>query len=235
MSADEPNEFDATDPEAREVASAAAADTEAFLSLMPHYYRGEVAQTGNRLSRLDLTIDWAIVVVTAVLALAFQSGDTAAYLLLIGLLGVTLFVVFDVRRYRTFDASRARVRVLEENLFATSLDPEGVPMTEWRSELSSDLRTPTFKVSYWEALSRRLRKVYYPLYLLLGVAWVFRVSLYTPNQSVLETASVPGVGGALVVGIVALFFVVVTAVAYWPHERDARGEFHGEVTGDWKR
>jgi len=178
MSADEPNEFDATDPEAREVASAAAADTEAFLSLMPHYYRGEVAQTGNRLSRLDLTIDWAIVVVTAVLALAFQSGDTAAYLLLIGLLGVTLFVVFDVRRYRTFDASRARVRVLEENLFATSLDPEGVPMTEWRSELSSDLRTPTFKVSYWEALSRRLRKVYYPLYLLLGVAWVFRVSLH---------------------------------------------------------
>jgi len=235
MSDDERSGFDATDPEASEVGKTAAEDTEEFLSLMPHYYRGEVSQSGNLLSRLDLTIDWAIVLVTAVLALAFQGGDVTAYLLLIGMVGVSLFALFDVRRYRAFDASRARVRVLEENLFANSLDPKEVPMVEWRRELASDLRTPTVKVSYWEALARRLRKVYYPLYVLLGLAWVFRISVYTPGQSWVETASVPGVAGELVAVVVAVFFLVVTVFTYWPRERRARGEFHGEDSGNWKR
>ena len=180
MTDDERIDFDANAREAHEVANTAARNTEQFLSLIPHYYRGEVSQSGNLLSRLDLTIDWAIVLVTAVLALAFQGGDVTAQLLLIGMLGITLFVLFDVRRYRAFDASRARV--LEENLFANPLDPEDVPIVEWRTELASDLRTPTFKVGYREALSRRLRKVYYPLSPLLGLAWAFRISLYTPDS-----------------------------------------------------
>ncbi|WP_262177986.1 DUF2270 domain-containing protein [Haloarcula laminariae] len=235
MTDDDPSDFDATDPEAREVGQTAATDSEEFLALMPHYYRGEVSQSGSLLTRLDLTIDWAIVLVTAVLALAFRGGDVAAYLLLIGILGVSLFLFFDVRRYRTFDACRARIRVLEENLFANSLDPEAAPFAEWRSELADDLRRPTFKVSYREALSRRLRKVYYPLYVLLGVAWGFRISLYTPEQSWVETASIPGLAGELVVAAVTVFFVVATAVTFWPLEREARGEFHGEASGEWKR
>lgn len=235
MSVDDDAEFDATDPEAREVGQAAATDSEEFLDLLPHYYRGEVSTSGNLLSRLDLTIDWAIVLVTAVLALAFQGGDVAAYLLLIGILGVTLFLFFDVRRYRVYDATRARIRVLEENLFANSLDPEEAPFAEWRSELAEDLRKPTFKVSYREAISRRLRKVYYPLYVLLGVAWAFRISLYTPEQSWVETASIPGIAGELVAVTVAAFFVVATAVTFWPQEREARGEFHGQESGEWKR
>jgi len=235
MTARRPEEFDSTDREAREVGGAAAADQEEFLSLMPHYYRGEVSQSGNLLSRLDLTIDWAIVVVTAVLALAFQGGDAAAYLLLIGVVGVTLFLLFDVRRYRTFDASRARVRLLEENLFANSIDPRGAPFEDWRSELGDDLRKPTLKVTYLEALSRRLRQVYFPLYLLLGVAWAFRITIYAPGETWRQTATVPGLPAELVVGVVGAFFLAVTAFTYWPRQRRARGEFHGEKPGEWKQ
>ncbi|WP_327050584.1 DUF2270 domain-containing protein [Halomicrococcus gelatinilyticus] len=235
MTAHRPEGFDSTDHEAREVASVAATDDETFLSLIPHYYRGEVSQSGNLLSRLDLAIDWAIVVVTAVLALAFQGSDATAYLLLIGIVAVSLFLLFDVRRYRTFDASRARVRLLEENLFANSLDPEGVPFEDWRSELGDDLRRPTVKVSYLEALARRLRQVYFPLYLLLGAAWAFRITIYTPGETWRQTATVPGLPAELVVVAVAAFFAAVTAFTYWPRQRQARGEFHGEQSGDWKR
>ena len=67
------------------------------------------------------------------------------------------------QRYRNFDATRARVRALEENLFANLLDPEDAPLAEWPRELAEDLREPTVKVSYWEALSRRLERVYFSL------------------------------------------------------------------------
>ncbi|TMT85793.1 DUF2270 domain-containing protein [Haloterrigena sp. H1] len=236
MTKPNPDDFDSTAPNERNVATAAATDREEFLSLLPHYYRGEMSQSGNLLSRLDLTTDWAIVVVTAVLALAFQSsGDVSAYLLLIGIVGVSLFLLFDVRRYRIYDASRARVRLLEENLFANALDPSDVPLEAWRAELGEDLRTPTFKVSYWEAISRRLRRIYYHLYLLLGVAWLFRITLYTPKESWSQTASVSGVPGAVVAAAVAAFFLTVTVFTLWPRQRKAKGEVHGEKPGRWKQ
>lgn len=65
------------------------------------------------ISRLDLTIDRAIGVIAAVLALSFTSVDSPPYFLLIGMLALTIFLVFDVRRYRSFDATRSRVRMIE--------------------------------------------------------------------------------------------------------------------------
>ena len=235
MDASDPEPFDVTGPDERNVAATAATDREEFLSLLPHYYRGEMSQSGNLLTRLDLTTDWAIVVVTAVLALAFRGGDVSAYLLLIGIVGVSLFLLFDVRRYRAYDASRARLRLLEENLFANALQPSDAPLETWRAELGDDLRRPTFKVSYWEALSRRLRRIYYPLYVLLGVAWLFRVTLYEPGEPWTQTATVPGIPGVVVVIVVAAFFLVATALTVWPQQREAKDEFHGEDSGSWKQ
>ncbi|WP_254528981.1 DUF2270 domain-containing protein [Natrinema gelatinilyticum] len=234
MTEQNPENFDSAGSEGRNVAAVAAADREEFLSLMPHYYRGEVSKLGNRLSRLDLTTDWAIVVVTAVLALAFQGGDASAYMLLIGLVGVSLFLVFDVRRYRAYDATRARVRLLEENLFANALQPSGTPLEDWRAELGDDLQTPTIKVSYREALSRRLRRIYFPLFALLGAAWLFRISIYESGEPWTQTASVPGVPGEVVIVAVTAFYLAVTVLTFRPGQRKAKGEFHGEEPGSWK-
>ena len=154
--------FDPTDREARDVAQEAGQDRSKFLSLMPHYYRGEVSQMSTRLDRLDLTIDWAIAVIAAMLALSFGSTDSPPYFLLIGMFAMTMFLLFDVRRYRSYDAARARVRMIEQNFFANAFDPQGTEHEGWRTEIGDDLRYPTLKVSYWEAISRRLRRVYLP-------------------------------------------------------------------------
>ncbi|MFC6757858.1 hypothetical protein ACFQER_15860 [Halomicroarcula sp. GCM10025894] len=47
MTEKDDTEFDATDPEAREVGQTAATDAEEFLSLMPHYYRGKSRRAGT--------------------------------------------------------------------------------------------------------------------------------------------------------------------------------------------
>ena len=228
-----PNDaFDPENREAREVAADAGRDQAEFLSLLPHYYRGEVSQMSTRLDRLDLTVDWAIALIVAVFALSFGSADSPPYFLLLGMLALLMFLVFDLRRYRAYDATRSRVRMVEENVFANAFDPAGAVHRDWREKLGDDLRKPTLKVSVREALSRRLKRVYLPLLTVSLLAWLFRITVFVPGERWLETAAVPGVPGLVVV--VAIGTAYVGALALWPTSRQAKGEFHGEEAGDWK-
>lgn len=90
---DESETFDPETRDTREVAAEAGQEPTGFLSLLPHYYRREVGQMSTAISRLDLTIDWAIGVIAAVLALSFASVDSPPYFLLIGMLALTIFLV----------------------------------------------------------------------------------------------------------------------------------------------
>lgn len=157
-----------------------------------------------------------------------------AYLLLVGLLLLSMFLFFEVRRYRFYDVWRARVRLLQENVFANAFDPAGVEHPRWREEVGEDLRRPTFKVSFFEALSRRVRRVYALLFAIVGVAWVSKVTLFTPEAQWTEAAELPGVPGIVVATGLAVFYFAVVVVAAWPAERHAKGEIHGVESGDWK-
>lgn len=226
--------FDPETSEASEVAAAAGQEPVEFLSLLPHYYRGEVGQMTTRIERLDLTIDWAIGVIAAVLALSFASTESPPYFLLIGMLALTTFLMFDIRRYRAFDAARSRVRLIEENVFANAFNPEGTVHQAWRIEIADDLRKPTLKVSFREAMTRRLRRVYFPLLSVLLVAWLFRIMIFVPDEQWFETAAVPGIPGTVVVVVVGAYYLVNLAIMLWPSPRQAKGEYHGVEPGDWK-
>ncbi|WP_255171747.1 DUF2270 domain-containing protein [Natrononativus amylolyticus] len=228
------DEFDPETEEAREIAAEAGEESSEFLSLLPHYYRGEVGQMATRLDRLDLTTDWAIGLIAAVLGLSFASADSPPYLLLIGMLALTIFLLFDIRRYRSYDAARARVRMIEENVFANAFDPAGAVHEDWRTAIASDLRTPTLKVSARETVTRRLRRVYFPLLSVLLVAWLFRITFFVPEESWRETATVPGVPASTVVTVVGLYYLALLVVTAWPNSRQAMGEFHDEEPGEWK-
>jgi len=64
---------------------------------------------------------------------------------------------------------------------------------------------------------------------------VFRTTLYSPWVPWAQTASLPGLPGQVVLASVVVFFLVVTALTFWPRERRACSQFHGEEPGDWKR
>ncbi|PSP97458.1 hypothetical protein BRC94_10170 [Halobacteriales archaeon QS_5_70_17] len=227
--------FDPEDRDAREVAGRAGRERSEFPSLSPYYYRGEVAQLSTRLDRLDLAVDWAIALIAAVLALSFGSADSPPYFLLLGTVALLMFLAFDLRRYRAYDATRSRVRMVEENVFANAFDPAGATHRDSWKELGDDLRRPTLKVPVREALSRRLKRVYFLLLAVLLLAWLFRITLFVPGEYWLETAAGSGVPGTIVVVAVGAIYLGALAVALWPTSRQAKGEFHGEEAGDWKR
>jgi uncharacterized membrane protein len=223
------------DRDDQEIGASAADDTDSLLSALPHFYRGEVSQANSAQDRIDRTTDWAITLLAAVLSLVFSGRNRPAFLLLIGIFVLSIFLFYEVRRYRFYDHWRARVRFVQENVFANALEPTGVEHPAWREELSDDLRQPTFKVSTREALSRRIRRVYGLLFAVAGVGWAFKVTLFTPEQQWTEAAELPGIPGTVVAAVLALFFAGVFVVGLWPGEREAKGEIHGVEPGDWKR
>lgn len=150
------------------------------------------------------------------------------------MLALTILLMFDVRRYRSFDATRSRVRMIEENGFANAFNPEGSVHREWRVELAEDLRKPTIKVSIREAMTRRLRRVHLPLLSVLFVAWLFRITYFVPDEQWTETAAVPGISGLVIVAGVVLYYFAVLVVTAWPTSRQAKGEYHAVKPGEWK-
>jgi uncharacterized membrane protein len=88
---------------------------------------------------------------------------------------VLLLLVIESRRYRFFDVYRARVRRLERQYFAR-FSPGGEIDAEWMRGLSDDLRKPVFLMGYALAFSRRLRRNYIWMFLILVIGWLLKIS-----------------------------------------------------------
>ncbi|MGZ8844845.1 MAG: DUF2270 domain-containing protein [Pyrinomonadaceae bacterium] len=171
-----------------------------FNTSMVHFYRGEVQRSNTWRNRLDTTTNWAVLSAGAMLSFAFSSPNTPHFVIPVDSILVAVFLVMEARRYRYYEIWSSRVRVIETGYLATMLAPESVPRDqEWASHLASDLLTPHFTISVWEAIGRRLRRNYIWLFALLALSWNLKVYLYpTPapnfNEFILraQVGLVPG-------------------------------------------
>lgn len=174
MSDSSSDEFDPTAADQREICREMVDDSTGLGSVMAHAYRAEIDRVATWRQRLDQTTTWAVTLMAAIFTWAFSSPENPHYLLLIGIVVVTIFLSIEARRYRDYDVFRPRARVIQENLFANALDPSaGVESHDWRTELSRNYRRPPLKVSLFEALSNRLRSVSLALLGVLVAVWVF--------------------------------------------------------------
>ena len=207
-------DFDPEAPEEREVGREMVDQSTGLGSVAAHLYRGEVERAVVWRSRLDTTTNWAVTVLSVIVAYSF-TGDVSHAVILAGILMGTVFLVIEERRFRSYDIWRSRVRTLQENLFATALDPsEGVEHEDWREQLSRDYRDPGPKVSHLGALGHRLRRVYLPLLGAMVFAWLLHLWAFNPDESLLESATLPGIPGWIVVAIVAGYSVALVLLAF---------------------
>lgn len=235
MSTPDANDFDPEASEEREIGREMVDQSTGLGSVLAHFYRGEMDRETTWRQRLDETTKWAVTVIAAILTYAFSSSGTSHAVLLAGMAAVAMFLGIEARRYQDYDVYRARIRMLQENLFANALDPSaGVEHRDWRAELSEDLRNPALKVPYQNALSRRLRRVYLPILAVLLAAWLFRITVLSSGQSIIDAAALGRLPGVVVIGIVGLFYLAALGLAFWPQDRYAKGEFDETDYGDWK-
>lgn len=201
-----------------------------FNTAIVHFYRGEIQRANTWRNRLDTTTNWAVLTTGATLSFAFSAPSNPHFVIIINTLLVAFFLFMEARRYRYYEIWSSRLRMIETGYFARILSPDGLGEdSKWMEALASELQTPHFTISEWEALGRRLRRNYMWLFLLLAASWNLKVYLHPRPASdfaeFIARATIGLVPGKIVflIGIIFNVGLVIFALAT-VRLREARGE-----------
>ena len=202
-----------------------------YITAMSHFYRGELGRIMSWRARLDNTTNWAITATSTIFTVAFSIERVPHIIFVFNLAIVTIMLWIEARRYRFYDAFRARVRMLEAHfLVPTVLQKAPGLEGDWRRLLAEDLLIPGFKMSAFEALGRRLKRNYVFIYIIILVAWVTKIFLHAqpPVRNWQTFYAALSVGNAIPSWLVAIFlfatFISVIGISLWVVFRSS-GEF----------
>lgn len=200
------------------------------LNVLSHFYRGELARSNVWRQKMDITTNWAIITTTALVSVAYGNERVSHLVLLFGSVLVFLLLNIEGRRYRFFDLWRTRVRMLEVHFMVPAIYHEK-PLIEgnWREVLCNDLLAPSYKISYWEAVGRRLHRNYIYIFLILLLAWIVKVVMHKDilqPQTPYEAFGVPGLLPPWLVIAMAVVFhlAIVGLLVATLRIREATGE-----------
>jgi uncharacterized membrane protein len=150
-----------------------------YVNAMSHFYRGELGRIMVWRQRLDITTNWAITSSTAIITISFSTRDVPHIIFFFNLAIVWGMLWIEARRYRFYDAFRARVRMLEAHfLVPMVMENRQMLQGEWKKLVCEDLILPRFKISKFEAVGRRLKRNYVFIFVLIMVAWVTKIFLH---------------------------------------------------------
>ena len=96
--------------------------------------------------RLDITTNWAITSSTAIITIAFSNAGVPHIIFFFNLAIVWVMLWIEARRYRFYDAFRARVRMLEAHfLVPMVLENRQMLQGEWKKLVCEDLILPSLQ------------------------------------------------------------------------------------------
>lgn len=182
-------------------------------NVIMHLYRGELQRINTWRERMDRTTNWSIVITVGVLTWALSSTRTPHWALLPGLFLVYMLLFTEARRYRYYDLWRGRVRALEQKFLWKFFDREVEPEKDWEKILSADLHTPRFKISWQEAVKRRLKRIYQWIILVFVASWIGKIYLHPePISNLTEFFQRASVTGKVPIGILVIGVVIGSIV-----------------------
>jgi uncharacterized membrane protein len=180
-----------------------------YVNAMSHFYRGELGRIMVWRQRLDITTNWAITSSTAIITIAFANAGVPHIIFFFNLAIVWGMLWIEARRYRFYDAFRARVRMLEAHfLVPMVMENRDMLQGEWKKLVCEDLILPCFKITKLEAIGRRLKRNYVFIFILIMVAWITKIFLHADHAM----DSIPDFYRALRVGHIPSWLVAAIFV-----------------------
>src|SRR5258705_13274577 len=129
--------------------------------------------------RQDFTTTWPTTSSTAIITIAFANRDVPHIIFFFNLAIVAVLLWIESRRYRFYDAFRARVRMLEAHfLVPMVMENRELLQGEWKKLVCEDLILPCFKITKLEAIGRRMKRNYMFIFILILIAWVVKIFLH---------------------------------------------------------
>jgi len=130
-------------------------------------------------------------------------------MVLVGLL-VSVFLLFEARRYRYFNVWRARARLLETDFYAPMITGNGVRVDSgWTNLLAQDYIDPRYHISFARAIGRRLRRTYAWIFVIQAIAYYGKLAIHpeplTNLAELWERAAIGPIPGGLVIAAGVLF------------------------------
>ena len=200
-------------PDTREPALPTARKLEfsaAEIGALAHLYRGEVYRSTVWRTRLDSTTNWAVVTTGIALSATFSSAEASPLpMVLVGII-VSVFLLFEARRYRYFNVWRARARLLETDFYVPIIRGEGVQLgSGWAELLAKDYCDPRYHISFARAIGRRLRRTYAWIFVIQAVAYYGKLAIHPTPLATLadlwQRAAIGPIPGGLVIVAGVLF------------------------------
>ncbi|MES2569043.1 MAG: DUF2270 domain-containing protein [Verrucomicrobiota bacterium] len=150
-----------------------------YVTAMSHFYRGELGRIMAWRARLDNTTNWAITTSSTIftVAISFERVPHIIFFFNVAIVWVMLWI--EARRYRFYDAFRARVRMLEAH-FLVPIVAQNTQLLQgdWQKLVCEDLLLPSFKISKFEAVGRRLKRNYGFIFIIILLAWITKIFLH---------------------------------------------------------
>jgi uncharacterized membrane protein len=184
--------------------------SDAEIGALAHLYRGEVYRSTVWRTRLDTSTNWAVVTTGIALSATYSSAEASPLpMVLVGLI-VSVFLLFEARRYRYFNVWRARARLLETEFYAPLIRGEGVRLDSgWTELLAKDYREPRYHIGFARAAGRRLRRTYAWIFVIQAIAYYGKLAIHPAPLVTLaelwERAAIGPIPGGVVVVAGVLF------------------------------
>src|SRR6185436_17621605 len=197
-----------------------------FITAFAHFHRAEIARMAGWRDRIDRTTNWAITLVAAMLSVSLSTSNAHHSVLMFAMVLAFFLLMIESRRYRFFDVYRCRVRRLDRNYYAKVFDPSLKVEEHWHRIMAADLQRPTFVMSIAEAVSRRLRRNYIWIFLILLGAWALKVTFPSFSGEIpaalsfhdwVRHAGVGPVSGWIISAIMLGFYGWIVIAAFRTH------------------
>ncbi|MDB6174612.1 MAG: Integral rane protein-like protein [Chthoniobacteraceae bacterium] len=153
-----------------------------YVTAMSHFYRGELGRIMAWRARLDNTTNWAITTSTTIFTVAFSFQGVPHIIFFFNVAIVWVMLWIEARRYRFYDAFRARVRMLEAHFLVPIVAQNSQLLHgDWQKLVCEDLLLPSFKISKFEAVGRRLKRNYGFIFIIILSAWFTKIFLHASS------------------------------------------------------
>jgi uncharacterized membrane protein len=180
-----------------------------FITAVAHFHRAEVARMAGWRDRIDRTTNWAITLVAAMLSVSLSTSNAHHSVLMFAMVLAFFLLMIESQIVRS---RRQRI-------------------------MAADLVAPTFVMSMAEAVSRRLRRNYIWIFLILLGAWALKVTFPSFSGEIpaaltfhdwIRNAGVGHVSGWIISAVIVAFYAWIVVAALRTYGR--RGELaHGDA------